>query len=585
MDIKKKDGGGIIGTPLEMRSLYNRGLRSQYKISAADRIAPPQEVYESLKEQEKKRRESKLQDEATTHALKGGDLYNQTSKGRGDLTLENIMDDEDRAHMRLNTRTRRARAGAQGNREQSTLFPVQFAIAATEIPEVVPRARETSIGHAILRKSKELETAPRPRSRFSRAQSNFNDRYRLTEFVAFASLGKTDTVGLGYKSKEQDVEGNQTRVVKRGPKLAVIEEEKNERRHAETDDDLDDFANTGYRDLSSAADRIQLALLRQRRKDNERARESRKRFAHIAGLDDTGKVLFPDFEETNELLPTGEQELFMIPKSFAAKPVHDFERDQYRNRSSNLPDYLRQECDMLAKRYRQIYEQEERNIRASIAKAEEKREERLRKIREKFSLDIQSNFVAPSQSKLEANHAHEASPIVNRKECLPVNPTQGAEIGKSNRRVEEWSPLPLLRKRFGISTSQNSKLASDASDASDRKNKAWDGLSDSDDDGDFQIHAIIGADGRRIDLQRASVGLLPDEEVIITSTGPTKNLEEKSIDANPSKELFSAIFSEIPSKQEPFHASEPSGECKNGEKTQARPKCAESFKTRVTNCF
>lgn len=544
MDIRKEDGGGIVGTPLEVRSLYNQGPRSQYKISAADRIAPPQEVYQSLKEREKTRKERALHDETALHAIGGSNLYERPKDSQRNLMLADIMDEEDRAHMWLNVRTRVGRAGVQNNLERGSSFPVQFAAAATELPEVVPRARGTSMGHAILRKSKEIEAASRPKSRFSRAQSSLNDQHRLAEFIAFASLGKTDTGGLGYVSKDGNAGENQVRIIKRGSKLAVIEGEKGKKVISDADnDDLDDFANTGYNDLDSAADRIQLSLLRQRRKANEKAKESRKRLAHITGLDDADKILFSEFEEGKEFSPTeGQRPLYTIPASFSSKPVHDFEHDRYRDRILRLPDSLQQECDMLAKKHQQIYEREERIVKAAIAKAEEKREEKLRRIRNKFSMDMQSNFVAPSQSKLGIATASETPSMANKGETSAAQSVLKAEIGNSNRRIEQWSPLPLLCKRFGVSAPKNSKSTEDANDG---KVKAWDALSASDDDDDFQIHAIIGADGRRVDFQKASVGLLADKEVIITCTEPPKTLGEKSAETNPSKELYQAIFSKV----------------------------------------
>lgn len=582
MDINRNDGGGIIGTPLEMRSLFNHSSRSQFKISAADRIAPPQEVYENLREQEQKQKEKALQDEAAIQATGAGHLYRKSSKGHDDLTLNSIMDDEDRAHVRLSIRTHRAKAGVQGNRELNALLPVQFAVAATEMPEVVPRARETSVGHAILRKSRDLETAPRPKSRFSRANSSLSDRYRLAEFIAFASLGKTDKMGLGYTGREKNAEEKQAKVVKRGSRLAFIEKEKEGHGNANTEDDLDDVANTGYKDLDSAVDRIQLSLLRQRRKENKRAKESRKRFAHIAGLEDADKILHSDFEETNVLMPSGKQESFVVPNSFAAKPIHDFEHDQYRNRSSHLPDYLQRECDMLAMRHRQIHEQEERIVKAAVAKAEERREERLRKMREKFSLDMQSNFVTPSQSRLDTKSAGEVPPTNNKKEDSWVNSTKNVEVGRSNRRVEKWSPLPPLCNGFGIPVPKNSELASGATDS---KSKAWDELTDLSDDSDFRIHAIIGADGRRIDFQRASLGLLADDEVIIKSTESAKIHGEKTVETNPSKELFSAIFGEILPKQEHVRASEPSDKSRDVSTIPSQPEGERMQKTQIADLF
>lgn len=542
MEVKPSDGGGIIGTPIEWENGKSHSARSAFKMTPADKIAPTKAIYERAREREVIQNERQLMVQAAIEEAGPSNLYEVRTNRKQPLTVQDIMDEDDKAQLNLRSRTKGKRVDRQVCAKQEGLRSIPFAVAASTVPEIVLKPQTTSVGYAILRECRKQSNVGAKKSRFKDLRSEYHDRYRLAQHLAYANLNKIDTKGLGYEEDANSATTVQeSKVLRKGGKLVVVQDRADVEKDSYGDGDFDDLANAGYRNLDAAADRMRRSMLKQRRMASEKAKKEQKRSMHIAGLDNSDKSLFTGFEKTDifkEERSAHEPQL-SVPPEFRAKPVHNFEKDAFRAHGGALPDVLQKEHDMLMKRQQEILSSETRSVNMSIASAKSKREEKIRVIRQQFLEDLSSNFV-PARGESALGQAKSSASGDKDNQNTKENPQkQLSTIGSSNRSVHDWVPCPLLCKRFGFEVSKltaskerrvvcdNSGLSRDRQDHSDE---------------DFQIHAIVGADGRRIDFRNAGKALVDDDAVVLTMTETEKVLGGQRTNIRPSVELYRAIF-------------------------------------------
>lgn len=547
MDIKPSDGGGIIGTPLEPEFGRSRGARSAFKMTPADKIAPTKVIYERTRERDAYQNERRLMVDAAIEEAGPSNLYEGTRNRKQPLTLEDIMDEDDRAQLNLRSRTKGKRAERQVNAKQEGLPSVPFAVAASTVPEIVPKALTTSVGYAILRECRKQSNTATKKSRFKDLRGESHDQYRLAQHLSCAYLNKSDTKGLGYEENANSATAVQeTKVLRKGGKLVVVKGRLDVEKECYEDGDFDDLANAGYNDLDAAADRMRRSMLKQRREASEKAKKEQKRSMHIAGLDDSDKILFAGFEKRDTLKEerSPDDPQLAVPPEFRANPVHNFENDAFRARSRTLPDVLQKEHDMLMKRQQEILSSEMRSVNMSIATAKRKKEEKLRVIRQQFLEDMSSNFV-PAQGESDLGQAKRSTSGDKDKDDgnKKANPQKQAlsTIGSSNRSVRDWVPCPLLCKRFGLEVPK-ATMSKEERVVGDKSALSRDSQYSSDEDDEFQVHAIVGADGRRIDFRNAGKALVEDDAVVLTMAETEKVLGGQRTHIRPSVELYRAIF-------------------------------------------
>lgn len=545
MDISRADGGGIIGTPLELAKAASGRTGRFCKLSPSDKIAPTMEVFTRSRERESVHNERILAEEAAVEQARPSNLYDIKLHKKQSLTVGDIMDDEDRAQIRLQARTRGRRTAQKVSLEGVGAALIPFAVGASMMPDVIPKAQNSSVGHAILRQLERNHVREGKKSQFANRRAHSDDCYGLAQHLANAALSKSDVKGLGYAEAEDDFKVDSD--IKRprpGKRARLLENRLGREGNAAADDDFDDLANTGYQDLDMAADRMKHALLKHKMRSTKQEQE--KSMTSTA-IHENDSRLFGGFEKTGIWPERSTKKLVHghqppVPRDFAENPYHDSERDPFRQLTEGLCDVLLKEHNIIMERKQEILDMERRSVNIAIGMAKRRREEKLQNIKQQFLVDMSANFV-PAQGDVKAASipVSESSDQGNRvvKIASDSHVQTLSSPGASSRQLKQWNPTSVVCKRFEVEPphSLRSREGQNVTQSIETES-----IDDSHGEEDFQIHAIVGADGRRIDFRDADIALIEDEGVVLTTREEEKAIRSRPEVVRPSAELYKAIF-------------------------------------------
>lgn len=537
----------MIGTPLELKPVGSgRGHRS-VRPSAADKIAPTLAMFERFHEREMHQRERQLLAEAAKGEVTPSNLYEEGSLFKKQfVTAVDIMDDEDRAQAYLRARTRGRRSMQVSGGTESELMPRPFGVACTLTPDVVPKAQVTSVGSDILRECKKISGRRTRHSRFQAQTVGPIYQSLSSSLISSAVRNPKDVRGIGWSGSDRNAVNEQGIAVRRGKDTTLVQSGIAEEPYLDDMED-DGLANTGYKDLDTANERMKLAMLKRRRSIVRKEKAKKQKNLEAAGQKESDRVLFSLFERGEVLEFSREQgntSPESIPPDFVKNPVHSRQTDECDALQNMLPNSLLKEHESLMRQRERELIFESKAVNRSMAIAKRKRDEKLLVLKQQFLEDMSSKFV-PARGRQEDVYDHCFRPADQdsdggRNVSLPAEDYL-TEVGTSRRTEHQWYPCPLLFKLYGIVPTKNEKQGQ-ANDQNDKRMRSSLTTRHEVEDDDFQVHAIIGADGKRIDFQHAARAFVEDDSVALTIAESQKGIGTLPVSATPSAELYNAIY-------------------------------------------
>lgn len=530
MVIRSSDGGGLLGTPLPFThqpSTANRNGRA----TPADAIAPTRAIYDTQRTQSTTQTEQQTGKIASIEQILPPNLHVPVNRPKS-ISLHDVMDDDDRRNLHAKTFARRRQAvrrahdGASEAASQTPVLP--FALATTDVPTVIPKEGVPYLPIIVPTDVNSASTS-----------SQVDAGYGLAEFLQFAARNKTDKLGLGHDGSAE--EKNQQQSSSKPPHVrhfALADERVDTREKvnlSDDDDDLDEFANFGYRNLDATAKRLKERLKKARHSPEielkrgtrnpaskdflDPNRELFSKFARLTvNVDDSGE----DSGDTKAELP--------IPEEFARNPVHDPEKDIFRRSKAVLPATLQKEYNALADVMQKHLETQQERIQKSIDKVNEKEDESLREMKAKFAKEMQTQFVSSSEGSVAASKSAQTE----------MESNLSAKLGQASRTVLPWEPSELLCKLLGVTP--------EAKPANPLKRKRAP-LPQNDDEMDvaqqsndgFRIQRITSTGGKVLE-PGSNVAELADEDVVIGIDDESSMSRSHAIGPLPREELYTAIF-------------------------------------------
>lgn len=456
-------GGGIVGTPMDvLRSLPNSKKPfpsgRHWRPSPSDRLAPPAAQYAWNREQTALNSER----DALRDIYRPADEIGAPAAPVG-RTVDDIMDEEDRAHARR--RPRKDGAGQVWN----------------DTPAIVPVRTRVSVGHSILRAQGVLTNfdgaqGDRVAGAVGRAGSaeglaaERRQKYRLGDlYAAVGQQGGRGRAGVGADESLRPIADRAERAASRdvrsfgkGESASMAEEGGDEERNGivadgEDGDDDDVYGDARDGSLHAAMSRVKEAM--QRKKRSPSLVESEATTA------DFDKVLSQLFVEDTSSTVDGELRGganahglrlnssdagpdYRVPPSFARNPVHDWANDPFKG-SGTLP-----EEPGLADYVDQVRAAERERVSVVGAKdatrrhaAAQKRKEKLLHVQATAGARLQSSFVHAGRSSGDERPTSTEMPT----DGGPSHPAvRKRVVGDVSRKVYGWEPAPIVCKRLKI---------------------------------------------------------------------------------------------------------------------------------------
>lgn len=503
-------------------------------------------------------------DRTALEAVKETNMYEKT-KRNGVSTLEDIMDDEDRAHLEIlamNTSTRASRNGnLQGTGTSERAFQVPFAVASVDVPEVVYKTSLSSIGNDILLHDRSFPFHQETTHEVSYVQ----DCYRLKEYIALAARKKTDKYGLGFnETLDLNYSGNEVvsyieggeKFYSRNPRMSnsFIGVDHGDLQNDEIE--IGELANAGYKQLDATSRQLAKKLQREGKKSEQNKDVLRKRSLQRAGLDSSSRSLFCNYEKVED--PNEERhndlkgENIEVPAEFVRNPVHNFETDPFRIVGDLFPGNLEEEYQLLTAANRKALEDETHMVNASIARVRDRKDEQLRQIRRRFLEDLRSKFVAPTNTQSGASQSvdrDEKNPGLMQESVNAVTidtAKKKLQIGETNRVVTDWKPSKALCKLFDVPVAEGAIDEKAENIAAKYPISSQMGLlGNVEDEDEFKIHSIIDANGQRINLKDAGKLLIEDDHAVHMVAEQGRSFSH-AVEKKPSTAFYSAVFNEPP---------------------------------------
>lgn len=531
MDPKQSDGGGILGTPLEATL---EGERRFARIAAADKIAPTWNAYERMRQRERVQSEHKLVDEANQEATNERNLYRNSGRLQNN-SLEDLMDDEDRENLRLRKikRASRAISSMKSKLVDNASIDVDslpFAAASADVPEVVPKPTNLAVGYQILRN----ENAENP----SHGEKKDISEKQIKQLKNYVSKNRNEKNGLGYTYTGN----NQNDMRKQNTTSRSIwsrSEIKTSHRYLTVgipvteDADISEMANVGFDNLDNAAEKLRMKIAAQR----QRKAESRKKRPRSTFTDhDLTEQLFTEFSTIGILANNSsgtKEENFPIPESFVNSSSHDFAKDPFRSKGTPLPTKLQEEYNRVTSTNKSIIRSQELAVENRLEEDTKRKQKELEKLTKFYGDELQSKFVS---SSLRANDdgLEDKDGFQGSGSSTITSPI----VGKSQRTSEPWVPVSLLCRRFDVPE----PFAGDKLPQSDSQNNASisGNLTGEEEEDDFRLHAVVRADGTRINLERGSNFAVEDDLPVLPPGN--SNTFYNEVVVRPSIALYRSIY-------------------------------------------
>lgn len=450
-----KDGGGLIGTPLDALPAPRSASHAHRRLSAADRLAPPAGAYA-------RRREVQARN-AERDSLR--DVYRPPPIGlaaRGGGDCGGVMDDEDRMNALRRARKRPDGVAGSAGRDGAA----GFVAAGDAAFEVFPARSRVSIGHALLRAEgfSLLGRVDGDLGGGGLSASGGTDstdwgaerrrKYRLGDLFAAVEQGNVRRrAGVGCQvstsgdgdgvfdgaslSRGGFVGGEPTSIFRGGGHrhddvcdLSLVD-----------DADIDSFGPESG-SLGAAASRMGAALEKSRASRAQGGAES------VTDLDGEGghRRSVIDMFDRGEDLHRPRSEWTELPavsdtSTFGVNFLHDWRTDKFRagvTAECSEEPYCRSAARVAEAELKKISALGTL-LEARHSAARDRQEEDLRRVRASAGAALKSSFVSAGTTTSSRN----------TEESLACEPT-GAEVGDTRRKSYGWEPEAIICKRLNI---------------------------------------------------------------------------------------------------------------------------------------